>query len=359
MRFRTWIRPALVAGLVLALAAPIVGAGASDHLDSPVVSDPGIDINDLYAFEGEDPDNTVLAATVSPLATASTDFGTKETIGYQIRIDNDGDVVEDITYQVDFITQDDGDQFAQVRRVEGRRATDLNPRGRVVATGPVGETLELKDGGQVFTGLRSDPFFFDFLGFLGTVEGVNTGVSLGEGGDFFVELNTLAIMIEVPDVQLGTDINVWATTTAPNTSGVWQQVDRMGRPAINTVVNSVFVLGDDSTATKQLFNSRQPVNDKQLVPLAVNALKAFSALGGADNVYTDEQATAIANLLLPDVLSYDTTTTAAGPLNGRALADDVMDIELGIVTNGAVTSDNVGPHDDYLTVFPYLGTPNS
>lgn len=359
MRIRTWIRPALVAGLVLALAAPIAGAGASDHLDSPVIDDVNIDINDLYAFEGSDSSNTVLAVTVSPIADAVTDFDTKETTGYQIRIDNDGDVIEDITYQVDFITQDDGEQKAQIRRVEGRKATDLAPRGRVVATGPVGETLTLKDGGQAFTGLRSDPFFFDLLGFLGTVEGADTEVSLGQGPDLFADFNTLAIVIEVPDSQLGDQINVWATTTAPNSSGVWQQVDRVGRPAINTVVNSVFVLGADSTATKKLYNSLQPKDDKALVPLAVNALQQFSALGGESNVYTDEQATALANVLLPDVLSYDTGTKAVGPLNGRALADDVIDIELAIVTNGAVTTDNVGPHDDYLDAFPYLGVPNS
>ena len=62
----------------------------------------------------------------------------------------------------------------------------------------------------------------------------------------------------------------------------------------------------------------------------------------------------IADFLLPDVLTYD-TTTAAGGLNGRDLDDDVIDIELGITTNGSVTSDGVGPHGDYLGVFPYLG----
>ena len=359
MRMRKLVRPALVAGLVLALAAPVMGAGAADHLDSPVVDRADIDINDVYVFEGADPTNTVLAMTVSPLASANTDFGDKDTVGYQFRIDTDGDAVEDVTYQVDFITQDDGEQKTQIRRVEGRKATDLEPKGRVVATGPVGETLTLKDGGQAFTGLRSDPFFFDLLGFLQTVEGQDTGFDLGSGPDIFADLNTLSIVIEVPDSHLGESIGVWGTTTAPNSNGVIQQVDRMGRPAINTVVNSRFVLGDATTDVKKLYNSLQPKDDKALVPLAVDALKKFSALGGEDNTYSDETATAIANLLLPDVVTYDTSTPAEGPLNGRALTDDVIDIELAIVTNGAVTTDNVGPHDDYLATFPYLGVPNS
>jgi hypothetical protein len=356
---RTLIRPALVAGLVLALAAPVMGAGAADHLDSPVVDRADIDINDVYVFEGADPSNTVLAMTVSPLASANTDFGDKDIVGYQLRIDTDADAVEDITYQVDFITQDDGEQKTQIRRVEGRKATDLEPKGRLVASGPVGETLAIKGGGQAFTGLRSDPFFFDLLGFLQTVEGQQTGFDLGTGPDIFSDLNTLSIVIEVPDSHLGANIGVWGTTSAPNSNGVWQQVDRMGRPAINTVVNSRFVLGDATTDIKKLYNSLQPKDDKALVPLAVDALKKFSALGGESNVYSDETATAIANLLLPDVVTYDTSTVAVGPLNGRALADDVIDVELGIVTNGAVTTDNVAAHDDYLTTFPYLGTPNS
>ena len=77
-------------------------------------------------------------------------------------------------------------------------------------------------------------------------------------------------------------------------------------------------------------------------------------------------------MLLPDVITYDTATTAAGPLNGRALADDVIDIELRIVTggdplglfddrdaDGAINTDGIGPHDDYIAKFPYLGVPHS
>ncbi|MDX1450480.1 MAG: DUF4331 family protein, partial [Acidimicrobiia bacterium] len=172
----SWTKLALVTGLVVALAAPIAGAGAADHLDAPAAGDFQTDINDLYVFEGQDPSNTVLAVTAGPAAGAGLfageNFADKDLAGYQIRIDTDGDAVEDITYQFDFITKDDGTQQAQVRRVDGRKATALEPRGRVIANVPVGETAELKDGGQVFTGLRSDPFFFDVIGFFNTIEGV-------------------------------------------------------------------------------------------------------------------------------------------------------------------------------------------
>jgi hypothetical protein len=61
-------------------------------------------------------------------------------------------------------------------------------------------------------------------------------------------------------------------------------------------------------------------------------------------------------------------SVAAGPLNGRGLADDVIDAELNIVTggfafagrdaNGAIPTDGVGPHGDYMATFPYLGVPH-
>ena len=73
---------------------------------------------------------------------------------------------------------------------------------------------------------------------------------------------------------------------------------------------------------------------------------------------TRATAGAIADILLPDVITYDVTTAAEGPLNGRALADDVIDAELGLTTNGCVTSDGVDAHTDYLSTFPYLGVPH-
>jgi hypothetical protein len=40
------------------------------------------------------------------------------------------------------------------------------------------------------------------------------------------------------------------------------------------------------------------------------------------------------------------------------LTDDVGDYVLAILTNGRVTEDKVGPHEDFLSEFPYLGPPH-
>ena len=68
-------------------------------------------------------------------------------------------------------------------------------------------------------------------------------------------------------------------------------------------------------------------------------------------------ALGIAEILLPDILTFD-YSSSAGFLNGRRLQDDVIDIELSLVTNGKITGDGVGPHTDYLSDFPYLGNPH-
>jgi hypothetical protein len=162
-------------------------------------------------------------------------------------------------------------------------------------------------------------------------------------------------VIEVPDAKLGTNIGVWATTM--NGGG---SLDRMGRPAINTVFNS----GND----KNVFNASRPRDDDAGFGDNVEAVLAtFSALD-SEGAYSASELDTLRTVLLPDIVKYDTSTVAAGPLNGRGLADDVIDAELNITTGGfpfpgrnatgAIPSDCVGAHTDYLAKFPYLGVPH-
>ena len=58
------------------------------------------------------------------------------------------------------------------------------------------------------------------------------------------------------------------------------------------------------------------------------------------------------------MLPYDPAVAKTdGVTNGRSLADDVIDNELPLVTNGLVTTDCVGPHHNYRSSFPFLGAP--
>lgn len=144
-----------------------------------------------------------------------------------------------------------------------------------------------------------------------------------------------------------------------DTSGTYVQNDQMARPAINTV----FV----NAARKNEFNTT--------VPSAMNA--AFNAqfqsvltgFGYTTNILGLDKA-AFAGVLVTDVLNVKTngTTTfydGTNVLTGRALADDVIDVELTLIFGGAtgssnpgLTSDNVDTNDKpFLSAFPYLAAP--
>jgi hypothetical protein len=322
----------------------------ADHLDAPGLTSPDTnpktDITDIYAFQKPgDPSKSILILNVNPLApTLANEF---ESNGlYELKIDTDGDALAEIAFHISFTPVDNGQQWATVRRVESDDAEGDDNNGEVIIShAPVSfgsQALVTKSGPyKFFAGLRSDPFFFDLIGFLHGFQFT--------GSDFFIDKNVFGIVLEVPNWALGKNpkIGVWARTLittlpADGKGKYYVRDDRMGRPAINTVFNH-----DND---KIVFNQINPKQDRALFEEKFEAvLMSFK--------YSEAQADSIAKVLLPDILTYD-YTSSAGFLNGRKLTDDVIDIELTLVTNGQVTTDKVGPHTDYLSHFPYLGNPH-
>jgi hypothetical protein len=377
----------LLAAAALSLAlggAPLLVTGA-DHLDAPALgglTDMGgdfaphsehgdRDINDVYVFEGSNPGRTVLAMTTNPAVNLfGGSFG--RNVRYIINVDTDGDVKPDIKYVWRFGRETGDSQAYVVQRYRGDGARNLT-NGKLVGFGSTGDPESAVGIGEtdVFAGVRSDPFFFDLTGFVGTVFGVgddNLEVIDDNATDFFESLNTNAVVIEVPDRELGGNhVAVWGTTSY-RSDGEWVAGDQMGRPAINTVFNTSLV-DPNAGATKNAFNRVKPSRqltalDGQFKKNVITTLTNINQVLGTDDAfgcsdYTRAEARVLARILLPDVITYDVDTEAMGPLNGRALADDVIDAELGLTTNGCVTSDGVDAHSDYLSAFPYLGEPHS
>lgn len=338
---------AVVALGALAVASTVPAlVNAADHLDAPGLSPPGgdtrLDINDVYAFQSpSNSANTVLIMTVNPLAGVLNDGTFHPDASYEFRIDQDGDAREDLTYRAEFGPAD-GSLVQDVRL----RRTPAGGAGSVLASGETSETISVSNGGMLKAGLFDDPFFFDLLAFLGA-----GGRSFCDGSesDFFLGLNVSAIVLEVPSASLGpNDIGVWGRT---DLNGV--QVDRMGRPAINTVFIPNNPLEPTSTepSQKNAFNAGKPRHDQRdFRGEVVDTLEIFY---GAGNPTVD----VLTDILLPDILTID-TSSPAGFLNGRSLADDVIDAELGLVTNGLVTSDCVDNDSDFMSTFPYLAPAN-
>lgn len=355
--------------LAVVLGSAAMRAGAADHLDAPSLGSLTVgslkgdrDINDVYVFPAAG-NRTVLVMTTNPAVNVPTidPFGTYGTnVQYRLNIDNTGDFVQDVSFVTTFGSADArGVQHFTVKRYVGAAAVNTSGDGMAVASGFTDNAKgkpQSRQGVRAFTGERSDPFFFDLIGFRGTLSLQATNQRLcsampdpdpvGTGTDFFAPLNTLAIVLEVPDAALGTNIGVWGDTRQWNGAS-WVLVDQMGRPAINTVFNG--------GADKESFNVTPPsMQDDAGRPYRGNVSAFLQALGG----YSPAAANGLAMALIPDVITYNTASAGTNILNGRALADDVIDAELNIVTQGGIPSDCVPAHGDYLGSFPYLGNPH-
>jgi hypothetical protein len=221
------------------IAASVAGIGtllASDHQDTPEVElNPRMDINDVFVFPGSSADRvTLVMTTSSPIAGQGASFDPN--LLYQIKIDNTGDAIEDLVFQITFNT---GTGSAQSVKVVGPVApTNAGTQSTLVNTaaaveGAVGTNLGSDTGMQVFAGLRADPFFIDLEQFFsilpdrrpstGSLSGPSTPTASSfrnPGIDILRPFNCLAIVIELPKNKLT------SSTAADAKIGVWATISR-------------------------------------------------------------------------------------------------------------------------------------
>jgi len=303
-----------------------------------------LDFTDLYAFpKPGDASKSILIMNVHPSAgvnppgpTTDEPFATEAL--YELKIDTDGDFVADIAYRVRFTSDKNGAQTANLRRVEGAKAAGTGDDGEVIVEGaPVSKGTETRvtDAGdyRFFAGWRGDPFFFDVQGALNNLQFT--------GDDYFADKDVCSIVLEVPNSVLGKKMGLWVRTL-DGANGKWVQADRGARSN-----QTPFLAGEQNAA----YLAAEPAGDARFIPVFAHALEHT---GG----YTTAEATRVAGTLLPDVLHYDPTRPAVYPENGRTLTDDVVDFFLPLLSNGKVTQDKVGPHQDLLAEFPNVGAPH-
>jgi hypothetical protein len=347
---RNLLRLATIATTALPLAAP-AAVGAADHLDAPTVkANHAVDINDVYVFQGANAANTVLTFTVNPAAGVISGTTFDPNAQYLIHVDTNGDEAEDVSYLWDFAPE-----------AAGTQAYTVTLNGAPFAAGATGGNVAVVSGGQVFAGLVDDPFFFDLDGFnrfkseLLAGNGIDLSMICNTNPDtnFFAGFNGSAIALEVPDGDLGGMIGVWAETRIDEGSGL-TQVERMGKPAINTVFNH-------TDPTKDAYNRADPAADTaDYTDDVAGTVSLIRQELGDDMATADAYGATVAGLLLPDVIGYDTSSAASyAMLNGRALADDVIDISYGVVTDGDLASDCVASDSAFRSSFPYYAVANT
>jgi Domain of unknown function (DUF4331) len=363
---------AITALLAAALAAAVGGgtrnSTAADHVDAPGLTPPGgnlqLDITDVYAFRARN-GRTVLAMNVNGLtapgkrpvfASGAPTVARTMAATYWFRVDNDGDATADVNLGVSFSKPN----------AQGVQTLTVTRNGTRLLTGRTspGKNAVVNRAGMVrgYAGLRDDPFFFDLDGFINILSKEAGKSFLGcqnARTDFFAGKNVSAIVLELPAAMLRGDssqIGVWGATTIGR-----KQIDRMGRPAVNTVFVPSNPFEKDEKSAKNTFNAAQPKNDKaKFRAEVVDTLQTLFSLndGAGDNKADDQmKISGLADVLLPDILTFD-TAKSDGFLNGRRLADDVIDAELNLVTEGAVKTDCVSKNDRAFSAsFPYLATP--
>ncbi|MWB96323.1 DUF4331 domain-containing protein [Flavobacterium sp. GA093] len=142
-------------------------------------------------------------------------------------------------------------------------------------------------------------------------------------------------------------------------SGTYVQQDQMARPAINTVFIAAGAPKDEfnSTIPSMMGTKYQMVFQDRL--MALNAGYTTNALGMDAATFTGALATDVLNVSKTGKTTFFDGTNV---LTGRALADDVIDVELLLIfggpmgtSNPGLTSDHVDANDKaFLTAFPYL-----
>src|SRR5262249_20625306 len=156
--------------------------------------------NDIYIFQSPaNPSNTVLALTVSPFAGNTTPDTFDPTIAFEMKIDNNGDAIEDITFRFTFSAPDaTGIQTVTVR---GLPSTKFPANGGILARGNARTILPVAGGGMFLADNRDDPFFFDVVAFNNLLAGLPNGAvyprPVGTAANFFgPNVNTLALILE-------------------------------------------------------------------------------------------------------------------------------------------------------------------
>jgi hypothetical protein len=301
----------LALSVIFLLTLSMMPGQASSHREAPLTAqDPTADNTDLYAFVSPDePDKVTLIANFIPFQKPDGGpnfYNFDPNVVYEIHVDNNGDAVEDITFQWRFTTEvrnpatflyntgpvtslDSANlnvrQFYRLTRIDGPRRTgtvtelsgrlpvpppNIGPRSTPNYGSLGGGIQQLANNTRVFAGQRDEGFYVD-LGIFDLL-----GVGAGQVEDSTAGFNVSTLAIQVPKSALArggttpasaTDpnaiIGVWSTASrfatrtltsgAQTHSGALVQVSRLGNPLINEAVIDL--------ARKDAFNGLEPTGD--------------------------------------------------------------------------------------------------
>jgi hypothetical protein len=313
------------------LALSATPASASSHREAPLISqDPTADNTDLYAFR--DPADAskvdIIANYIGLEQPASGPNFPRwgDDVRYEINIDNNGDVKDDVHYYFRFRTIiENGNTFLyntgridpgsyanyNERQTFSMQRVDSSGTHDVVSGVPVPPDnigprstpdyeqyvqhgiASLPGGGKVFAGQRDDPFFvdlgsiFDLLGLrpLNPAHAIPLPAQPGRDGLAGKSVHSIVLQLPIADVSRNHDvptvvdskdsfIGIWAAASRrqtrvlspaghePRESGPWVQVSRLGIPLVNEVLIPLKL--------KDHWNAVAPEDDAQFFPFILH-----------------------------------------------------------------------------------------
>ncbi len=232
----------------------------SHHFNSPTaIADGRLNACDLYAFPTA-PGRSALVLTVNPDAGRSSSTQLRPDALYEFVIATVGGTTEDVAFRFRFDEPDgDGQQRVQVARATGA-ASRSGTGDTQLGSGSTGCSIELAGGGQAWVGTTIDPFFANGAALAQFLQAAQTGQYtpevFTEPSNLFAGRNVTALVLDLPDSQLGRGpLAVWARISlyghAPQ-----QQVSRIGQPMLRPLFFRV------PGPTTEALNAGNPAEDR-------------------------------------------------------------------------------------------------
>ena len=355
----------------------------SHHFDYP--EDETLDITDAYCFAGAgDLLRDVLAPrTVFGMNTSPFTGTPWNPAGYyELKIDTNRDLVEDITFRATFPIGADGTQHVQVEQLTGRAATDRTASGTTITPpdASVGEVVKCRHGIKLFAGQRLDPFV-NFIPFpVAATEALAKGTfpafdALRPASDSFANTTVRSFILEIPvEITGHHPVNFWASTAYFDTGhNTWVQVQRAAEPNMTTFFDfhggSAHVDYNATVPTDDLVGRpRRPATDPAsgIWGQVRDNIAAVVVAGGTYGDRPHRFPTALAygawaaDKLLPNVITFRPGTAALwdpwfDSQNGKGVIEDIASNIIKMVVNQDFSSGlEPGPLTDH---FPYLSPP--
>ena len=351
----------------------------SHHFDYP--TDETLDITDAYCFAGAGDRHgprTVFGMNTSP--TYGKPWNPEGY--YELKIDTNGDHVEDITYRATFPIGSDGTQYVRVEQLTGAAATDRKASGTIITPidAPVGEVVECRHGIKLFAGQRRDPFY-NFIPLpVATTKALATGTfpdldALRPAHDDFANTSVRSFVLEVPVAVTGHGrVHFWATTAYFDKGhSTWVQLQRAAEPNMTTFFDfangSAHVDYNASVPTDDLVGRpAHPATDHAsgIWGQVRDNIAAVVEAGGTYGKHPHRFPTAraygawAADTLLPNVLTFTPGTVAdwdpwCDLHNGKGVREDIASNIIKMIVNQDFSSGlEPGPLLDH---FPYVSPP--